>query len=206
VASALLLAASLGAVQILERHPERYPERTPLTYFPRIIDEWTGTTGALTADAIEMLGLTDYVLARYHAPGEPQPIDLYISYHRSQKQGAMPHSPSICLPGSGWETLSLERGTLEAPSGTSIPVVRAIMQNGDQKLLVYYWFQQRGAIYSNEYLMRLALFRDSIVMNRSDGGMIRVMTPISASVSEAEDRLRAFIARLTPILPRYVPD
>jgi len=206
VTAVLLIGASLGAVQVLGYRAETYPERQPLTFFPRMIEDWTGTTDALAGDVIDMLALTDYVLARYRSPHQAEPVDLYVSYHRSQKQGAMPHSPSICLPGSGWETLSLERRELQTTGGGRFPVVRAVMQNEHQKRLVYYWFQQRGVVYSNEYLMRIALFRDSILLNRTDGGMIRVMTPISGSVAAAEDRLMTFITKLTPLLPRYVPD
>jgi len=206
VTAVLLIGASLGAVQVLGYRAETYPERQPLTFFPRMIEDWTGTTDALAGDVIDMLALTDYVLARYRSPHQAEPVDLYVSYHRSQKQGAMPHSPSICLPGSGWETLSLERRELQTTGGGSFPVVRAVMQNEHQKRLVYYWFQQRGVVYSNEYLMRIALFRDSILLNRTDGGMIRVMTPISGGVAAAEDRLMTFITKLTPLLPRYVPD
>ena len=81
------------------------------------------------------------------------------------------------------------------------------MDLGSQKQLVYYWFEQRGRRIANEYWMKWYLLVDSILMNRTDGALVRVITPIypNEPVSAAEDRLQDFLGGTISKLPEYVP-
>ncbi|MBX3707403.1 MAG: VPLPA-CTERM-specific exosortase XrtD [Pseudomonadales bacterium] len=201
-----LLVVAFASVIALGQRNEILPERKALTFFPRVIGEWVGTRESLSGGVIDMLQLSDYVLAQYRSPAHSEPVELYIGYHGSQRQGAMPHSPLICLPGGGWETLSLDRTRLELSDGRALPVNRAVMQVQRRRMLVVYWFRQRGADYANEYLMRAALFRDAVLEGRSDGALVRLITPIDTDLAAATARLVAFAERLEPVLPEYVPD
>ena len=44
---------------------------------------------------------------------------------------------------------------------------------GNQRQLVYYWFEQRGRRMTNDYLAKASVVWDSLTMGRSDGAMIR---------------------------------
>jgi hypothetical protein len=45
-------------------------------------------------------------------------------------------------------------------------------------------------------------------MNRTDGALVRVITPIRSSVQLSEAKLlaEAFVRKLFPALPRFIPD
>jgi hypothetical protein len=49
---------------------------------------------------------------------------------------------------------------------------------------------------------------DAIRMNRTDGALVRVITPIASNeeVSAARERAEEFSMRLAPMLPRFIPD
>ena len=49
---------------------------------------------------------------------------------------------------------------------------------------------------------------DSLTMGRSDGGLVRLITPVSGPDGEAaaDERLRSFMEYLVPALPRFMPD
>ena len=91
---------------------------------------------------------------------------------------------------------------MEAPS-----VNRAIIQLGKQRQLVYYWFQQRGRIITNEYLAKWYLFQDSLTLARTDGALVRLVTPIAEGVdpAEADARLHSFLKAFYHELPDYIP-
>ena len=57
------------------------------------------------------LGLTDYILSDY-AKRDGRPVNFYVAYYASQRTGLSPHSPSVCIPGNGWQITDLERTTL----------------------------------------------------------------------------------------------
>ena len=52
------------------------------------------------------------------------------------------------------------------------------------------------------------ILRDGIVRNRSDGALVRLVTPLKAGESEpeADRRLTRFVDLLQPLLPAYLPD
>ena len=96
----------------------------------------------------------------------------------------------------------------ELQPGKSGTFNRTIIQKGDQKIIMYYWFQQRERRTADEFRMKYYLLIDSLFKNRKDGGLMRIYTPIapnSTGVAEADDRLRAFARAALPTLQSYFP-
>jgi len=79
-------------------------------------------------------------------------INFYVSYYTSQRKGESVHSPRSCFPGSGWKITSLTMRTIEDAmvEDNALRVNRAEVKSGEDKLLTYYWFQQRGRIITND--------------------------------------------------------
>ena len=73
-----------------------------------------------------------------------------------------------------------------AIGGQPLRVNRALIQYGPQRQLVYYWFQQRGRVITNEYLVKWYLFWDSLTRNRSDGALVRLTVPLPEGSVEAQ--------------------
>jgi EpsI family protein len=74
--------------------------------------------------------------------------------------------------------------------------------------LVVYWYQSHGRVIASEYWGKFYLIADSIRFNRSDGGMVRVSTPIKSEegVLGAHDRAVAFAEQIPPKLSDYIPN
>jgi EpsI family protein len=89
----------------------------------------------------------------------------------------------------------------------ALQVNRAMIQYDQQRELVYYWFQQRGRIITNEYLVKWYLLIDAITRHRTDGALVRVIVPVPLGSSEADaDRaMQSFIAQVAPRLEQYIP-
>ena len=85
---------------------------------------------------------------------------------------------------------------------------RAVIQKGLSKQLVYYWFEQRGKRMTNDYVVKVSVVWDSLTMGRSDGALVRFVTPIEVGETEAaaEARMQRFMAVLLGQLPRFVPE
>jgi EpsI family protein len=88
-----------------------------------------------------------------------------------------------------------------------LSVNRVVIKRGDSKQLVYYWFQGRGRVTTNEYLVKWYLLVDSLLSGRTDGSLVRITTPITESESEsqADQRLYNYIKKLAPELERFIP-
>ena len=61
---------------------------------------------------------------------------------------------------------------------------------------------------TNDFMAKFRVVADSVVRGRSDGGMVRFVTPIGEREGEAaaDARIRDFMAAVLPSLPRYIPE
>jgi EpsI family protein len=86
-------------------------------------------------------------------------------------------------------------------------VNRYVIAKGLDQQIVLYWYQSHGRVVASEYWAKLYLVEDAIRLNRTDGALVRVITPVSSSESleSGERRAVAFATQLLPILDAYIP-
>lgn len=131
-------------------------------------------------------------------------FSVYVGYYDSQTQGRTIHSPKNCLPGSGWEALASREITLETDGGP-IPANRYLLQRDEQKALVVYWYQGRGRVEANEYLVKAQLLRDAALYGRTEEALVRIVVPI-VTTEEAAFEIASRAARdLVPTIDRALP-
>ena len=203
----LLCAAGLGSFYVSGRH-EVVPERVRFVSFPATLGPWQGRRPSLLESEIEqVLKPDDYILSDYSKTNNDV-VNFYVAYYASQRKGYSPHSPIVCIPGGGWQIAKLERTSYHSESlQVTFPLNRVVIARDNSKQLVYYWFVQRGRNIANEYWSKWYLFVDAVMKNRTDGALVRLVTPIYASESEhaADERLQSFIDELEPRLRAYLP-
>jgi len=184
------------------------PDRKQFVEFPLEMNSWHGKAGYIERKFIDTLKFTDYVMSDYRG-SDGGNVNYYAAYYDSQKKGASAHSPRSCIPGGGWRIASLTQHTIEGAEMDGVPlqVNRLVIQKEEIKQLVYYWFQQRGRIVTNEYMMKWWLFWDSMNMHRTDGALVRLTTILKPGqdLSIADKRLEAFSREIAPLMPEYVP-
>jgi exosortase D (VPLPA-CTERM-specific) len=208
-AACALLLVFLGISMLIPRPQEVVPARTMFNEFPMQFGEWSGRSESMDGVYIDALKLDDYLLANFN-DGARSPVNLYIAYYNSQRKGEAVHSPRSCLPGGGWQLRDFDQRTLQGVmiEGRPLRVNRTLIELGDERQLVYYWFQQRGRVITNEFAVKWFLFWDSLTRHRSDGGLVRLIValPPAANVADADRRLTELAGRIAPTLSRYVPD
>lgn len=184
-------------------------DRRPLALLPVNFGDWSLTRTEILEPRIEArLQANDYFSGVYNAPGASGHVDLFVAWYQDQTRGGI-HSPEVCIPGSGWEMERIERSDLSERLGLaeSFPINRAIIQKGESRLLVYYWFEQYGGRQAWDFLAKAALLRDGVVHGRTDGALVRVITPIvpGEGPSAADDRIMEVLQPLVAELPAFVP-
>jgi EpsI family protein len=206
----VIVVALLFSVAVLlqaRSSKEIIPPRNPLAAFPRNLNSWSGTDVAIDKETLDVLGPGDFLLREY-GDGTPQPaVDLFIAYFPSQRSGDTIHSPKHCLPGAGWVPVESSRVTVDVPGRPPFPANRYLIARGDERELVYYWYQAHDRVLASEYWAKLYLISDAIRMNRSDGSLVRLATPIQPheQSGEADSRIRVFATQIVPLLNSYVP-
>ncbi len=208
-AAFLFILAMALVSQILPQREEFIPERLAFDSFPEEIGEWKGKKDRLETMYLDVLKLTDYLVADYYREGSA-PVNFYIAYYESQRKGASAHSPRSCLPGGGWKMTQFEQQQIDGVNvaGTPLRVNRVVIQMGDVKQLVYYWFQQRGRVVTNEYLVKWYLFWDALTRNRTDGSLVRLVSSVGPgqNIEEVDRTLEQFAREISGKLAEYLPD
>ena len=211
---ALIAAATLtaGLSLIWTLAPEqavRTPARDGFATFPRELDGWSGRTALLDPVTERVLGADDYMAALYTSPGAAEPVDLFLSWYADQTDGSAIHSPAVCLPGAGWEVAAIEPVAVALP-GTGLDGLRlnrAVIRKGLETQLVYYWFEGRGRHLTNDFAAKFSAMADSLRFGRTDGGLVRLITPVGDGGEAAADaRLQGLLAAIADRLPRYMPE
>jgi EpsI family protein len=186
-------------------HGEAIVPRQPLHDLPYMLGPWTGEEQPLEDRVVQVVGVTDYTNRIYSQPGEP-PVQLYVGYYASQRTGDTIHSPKNCLPGSGWDPVQSGYATILVPGGHDIFVNEYVIQRDQDKELVFYWYQGRGRVIASEYKGKLWMIADSIRRSRTDGALVRVVTPLNDGRDKAHIRLVAFTEAVFPSLDKFIPN
>jgi len=209
--TAALLSTAIAATFVLT--PTRDPvevSRDPFLLFPLNIDGWSGINIPLEPDIERVLGADDYINATYQSVGEPQIVNFFSAYYKKQTEGDGIHSPEVCLPVGGWEVFSLEPYEVDMSDVRygKFLVNRAVIQKGLLKQVVYYWFEQRGKRMTNDYLAKASVVWDSLTIGRTDGAMVRFVTPLAEGETEADAdaRMQGFMNLTLDRLSRFVPE
>ncbi|HEX8247607.1 MAG TPA: VPLPA-CTERM-specific exosortase XrtD [Pyrinomonadaceae bacterium] len=212
VSASLLIAVLLvGGLCInwLERRGEVAVERKNLSEIPSVLGEWRqkGNDIRFSEQTESVLRTSDYVMRDYYL-ADGAHANLYVGYYASQRSGATYHSPQNCLPGAGWEMKNPELVEIKTPRGKTFTANRYIIQNGDYAEVLIYWYEGRGRAVASEYKDKIYTVFDSVARRRSDGAMIRVMTPSATGTGDAESVRKAvdLSAQIADRLAEFVPE
>lgn len=194
-----------------------YPERKSFESFPRELGGWACVEPHVISDEIqENLGVTDFLACLFVNSQDQVGVDVYIGYHASQlrEEGGGSaensiHPPAHCLPGSGWDIVDNQTVSIAGPGipQQDATAKRLVIAKGNARQLVYYWYQSRGRVISEDWRKIVYVGLDRVLRNRTDGSLVRFTTPIIGNdEATAEAEIMDLAPRITALLPDFVPE
>ena len=204
----VLLLAGAALLLYARGNSDLIPASEPLSKIPSIIAGWAGSDLQIDQESLDVLGAGDFLSRIYTKEGRSEQIALFIGYFPTQRTGVTIHSPKHCLPGAGWAFESSQYVDLRDANDKPHHVGEYVIGNGENRQFVIYWYEAHGRSVANEYKAKIYLVADAMRLNRTDGALVRVITPIDAKedTSSARARAEAFVAQLAPTLPRFIPN
>jgi EpsI family protein len=196
VAVVLMLSATLAAYALSER---RKPDllAQPLDTIGKQLDGWNWSGDEPLGDSIlRRLQLTSYVSRTYEKDGSK--LGLFIAYYAQQRAGESMHSPKHCLPGSGWEIWKHDSAMVPV-NGSEVKINQYSIQNGGQRMLVFYWYQSKQRIIASEYMGKVLLAKDALLSGHTAGSIVRIVMPDTPATPQQGV---AFAAKLIPEVER----
>ena len=210
IAAALVLVLGAAAWQARPSVTQVDVPRDPFAIFPSSLGDWESSPPIPLDDSIEVvLGADDYHSVQLTSVDSAAPVGLFMAWYDDQTNGGT-HSPEVCLPGSGWEIAWLERVDIAPELGLAAPfkLNRAVIQKGQTRMIGYYWFEQQGRHIAWDIAAKFWLFWNGVTQGRTDGALVRLLTPIGPNETEkqAEARLQSVFLEMNDVLPRFIPE
>ncbi len=201
---AIILGAGLGLLGLTHDQQRPTPVRPIASIFDTVAG-YTHTRVVVDTNSQRVAGMDEYV-NRVYQRDSVQVFSLYVGYYTYQTQGKSIHSPRNCLPGAGWEPV--ESATLpiaSAPGVGSRDMNKYVLANQGNYAAVYYWYQGRGRIESNEYTVKYNLMRDAALYGRTEEALVRLVIPLRTQGDRSQERIRAEILRADSIATSLAP-
>lgn len=209
IATVLMLVLAAGVATALPSREEVLPARKDFSVFPLVLGDWQGRGDRMEQIYVNALNFDDYLLADYKDKQQNM-ANLYVGYYATQRADKLPHSPRACLPGGGWVVQDFTQREIAGvkAAGHPLKVNRTVIQMGENRQLVYYWFQQRGRVITSEYLVKWYLFVDALLENRSDGALVRLVAPVKPDqkIEDVDAMLASFAKAVTVELDHFIPE
>ena len=205
--AATIILLAQAVVLYSSVRPEAVPESRPLSGVPLMLGAWNfAGEGVVDDETRDILKADDLLLREYRDSSTGRAGTLFVAAFRSQRNGKTPHSPKNCLPGSGWTQLSSGDYSIDVGGAQPITVNRYVVQHGDDRSVVLYWYQSRDRVVASEYKAKFWVMADAIRLNRTDTALVRVVMPVVNGDAEGATRAGAsFVQSFFGVLRQFLP-
>ena len=130
-------------------------------------------------------------------------VSLWIAYYETQKKaGGFVHSPKGCFISSGWEIEQAK--TINIAEGK--PVNWMVVNRMGAKIVSVLLVLAARPVVADETMNKFFMAYDGFLRRRTDGAMIRLITPVGGNLEAAKRRLTLFANDLIPILNNFIPE
>ncbi|MCE5313304.1 MAG: EpsI family protein [Nitrospiraceae bacterium] len=193
-----------SAVFVHLRHDIVVPTNKPFAIFPGKHLDWSLTSeDTFNERVLEVLKPTDYLSRSYTKPDGTR-VHLYIGYHSGGKGSGVIHSPKHCMPGGGWFEVSSEAKSIGLAAG-NVNIVNTIYKKGEEKEMFLYWYQLKGRVITNDYLLKIYEVVNSMIYNRRESAFIRVSVSFKGEPDAAYKAGSEFIKDFYPLIREFLP-
>jgi len=156
----------------------------PLKALPAQLGSWSmASESAIEPEVQDVLKADDTLNRIYVHPVSGASASLFIAFFKTQTTGVAPHSPKVCLPGSGWEASRSSFIDLQVPGRAEpIRVNHSMIVKGEERSVVLYWYQTHNNVIADEYRAKVNTVFDSVRYHRSDTSIVRIVVPERAGL------------------------
>jgi EpsI family protein len=209
VALGLVLALSVmvgGAGYALRwRQPAPGAGTVQFHNLPLELNGYLGTEEWLDSATYRVLRADTTTMRRYVDPAG-NPVWLFVAYFGAQNYGEQIHSPRNCLPGGGWNILSLDRVPMALPDRGDVTVNRLLIESDGARQVMLYFFITRLGCVASEYRLKFDLALAALSFKPRDAVFVRVSAPLREGGTEAaEARCRKLLSAAMPLLSQGLP-
>lgn len=211
IAAAGVMIASVSLLPLMPQRVAVAPDRASFILFPENLGAWRqfGSERRFSPQIENILAADDYHAVQFSRSPEEPSLDFFAAWYADLAEEGVQHTPEICLPAAGWEIAKVERVDISDGLDLDQPfrVNRVILQKGEGRMLVYYWFMHMGHAIPSNAAAKLSVLTRGLLAERLDGAIVRITSPISVDYpeAEAEARMVDLLKEALPRMSRFIP-
>jgi EpsI family protein len=204
---ASLAIVILGGFGMYIKAYQAVPENGPnFEKIPMTVDSFYGEERRFEDYAYDVLK-ADTTTLRIYRNSDREIFWLFMAYFSSQKYGSQIHSPKHCLPGGGFRIDTIEPYPITLHDGHTITVNRLMISNPQHRELMFYWFETRTGVITNEFGLKMDLAKNSLMLLPTDAAICRFTMPVPPRINldKATARIVDIIRDLYPSMQQALP-
>ena len=196
----ILVLVAAVIIGFISYFPSRFENKNKImmSSFPKTIGDWRAKDIPISERDYEILETRNLIMREY-TNSKKEAITLYIIYSENNRK--VVHPPELCLTGGGQ---SIEdRGSVKIGN---IQAVRLLMERGDFRQMVLYWFKA-GDLNTDRYVkQQLKVVLDLLRGRKTSSALIRITTEIKNNNNQSTlALLRQFVLEVEKLMRKYVP-
>ena len=176
--------------------------------FPLEFNGWKGILEPIDPEILKRSGAEEGFQATY-INKKKEIVSVYIGYRGTpfMETEEFFHSPTVCLPASGWKIL--EKTTYRIPNipyYKNFVVTRLLAEKMGQRQLLYFWFQTKSKIARHIFENRFHLALHALKRDNTYDLTVHVYTPIkyNEDIKIAQKRLNNFVKDLESVMIEFL--
>jgi len=178
--------------------------------FPISFSGWAGESQLVSPEIIAESGAEEAFSALYQN-NKHDSVSCYIGYRSTAflSNENFFHSPTVCLPSSGWNIISKSIHVVEnVPQFGDVKVGQLIMESMGEKELVYYWFQTKDKTTPYKAVNRYHLTLHALKRDNTYDLFIRPITSVKKyeSIEDSQARMDDFVRDMMATLLKYISE
>ena len=211
ITATVIMIISASVWPLMPNREPVAPERQDFALFPEQFGDWRqfGDERRFSPAVERILDADDYIAVQFGRSVDEPVLDFFSAWYEDLAEDGVVHTPELCLPGAGWEIAKVERVDISDELGLDSPynINRVLIQKGEERMLVYYWFTHMGEAIPRNAAAKFAVLTKGVVAGRYDGAIVRLISPIEKGQpeAEAEAHMNDLLKRILPQMSRFVP-
>lgn len=169
--------------------------------FPLYFAGWSGRSSVVDPAIVSASGAEEAFSGWYKKDVKDE-VSLYLGYRATAflADENFFHSPTVCLPSSGWKVLSQsEHRITHVPCFPNLTVSEMVIERLGEKELVYFWFQTKDKATYDKNINRFHLALHALERRNTYDLFIREIVPIGPTGEldgDHDEQLRSTEERL----------
>jgi len=203
ILACILLVLSIVFTGTFENIQRKIALSLPLSELPEKVEGFIGENVYPKEELAKLNSADNWIVREYKRQDKDNSILVFVGYWEHQNEKKVIFSPRYI---TGAQYFFRQKTINSKKDGTFI-FNSFVLDNNQQKELVYYCFLMDGKVIPDDYKFRFLRMINSLLYRKNNAALLRVSVPVTSEfpVEAAESYIEDFLKDFLPIVKEYLP-